>query len=84
MSIIARNNVNVRGDGQRAMVRTCFGCDQNIWRHVTAGEPGFGRRYPDGSIWSAVCGGVTEEVGRKRATRPPSRMINWRAVCPKF
>jgi hypothetical protein len=35
------------------------------------GELGFGRRYLDGSIWSAVCAGVTEEVGRKRGNAAP-------------
>ena len=43
MSIIVRNNVTVRGDGQRAMVFAHgFGCDQNMWRHVT---PAFERDY---------------------------------------
>lgn len=35
MSIIERNNVKVRGAGDRAMVFAHgFGCDQNMWRHV--------------------------------------------------
>lgn len=35
MSAIERNNVQVRGDGDRAMVFAHgFGCDQNMWRHV--------------------------------------------------
>lgn len=43
MSIIARNNVTVRGEGQRAMVFAHgFGCDQNMWRYVT---PAFEQHY---------------------------------------
>jgi sigma-B regulation protein RsbQ len=35
MSAVARNNVRVRGSGERAMVFAHgFGCDQNMWRHV--------------------------------------------------
>lgn len=43
MSAIERNNVQVRGDGDRAMVFAHgFGCDQNMWRHVApAFETGF-------------------------------------------
>jgi len=34
-SVIERNNVNVRGAGERAMVFAHgFGCDQNMWRFV--------------------------------------------------
>jgi sigma-B regulation protein RsbQ len=36
MSVLARNNVRVSGDGERAMVFAHgFGCDQNMWRFVT-------------------------------------------------
>lgn len=36
MSVIARNNVSLRGEGQRPMIFAHgFGCDQNMWRHVT-------------------------------------------------
>ncbi|MGE9009268.1 alpha/beta fold hydrolase [Leptospira interrogans] len=39
MSVIARNNVRVRGPGGKAMVFAHgFGCDQNMWRFV---EPAF-------------------------------------------
>jgi sigma-B regulation protein RsbQ len=39
MSVIARNNVHVRGTGEQAMVFAHgFGCDQNMWRFV---EPAF-------------------------------------------
>ena len=39
MSVIARNNVRVRGPGEKAMVFAHgFGCDQNMWRFV---EPAF-------------------------------------------
>jgi sigma-B regulation protein RsbQ len=35
MSVIKKNNVSVRGDGDRAMVFAHgFGCDQNMWRFV--------------------------------------------------
>jgi sigma-B regulation protein RsbQ len=35
MSVITRNNVIVRGQGQRAMIFAHgFGCDQNMWRFV--------------------------------------------------
>ena len=37
MSIINRNNVNISGHGQRALVfMHGFGCDQHVWRHTTA------------------------------------------------
>ncbi len=36
MSVMVRNNVNVLGEGQRAMIfMHGFGCDQNVWRHVS-------------------------------------------------
>ena len=36
MSAVLRNNVQVRGAGERAMVFAHgFGCDQNMWRHVS-------------------------------------------------
>ena len=36
MSVLLRNNVNVRGQGNRTMVFAHgFGCDQNMWRYVT-------------------------------------------------
>ena len=36
MSVERRNNVLIRGDGDRAMVFAHgFGCDQNMWRYVT-------------------------------------------------
>lgn len=36
MSAIQRNNVQVRGTGETAMVFAHgFGCDQNMWRHVS-------------------------------------------------
>ena len=39
MSVIERNNVHVRGAGERAMIFAHgFGCDQNMWRFV---EPAF-------------------------------------------
>ncbi len=35
MSVLIRNNVQVRGDGRRPMLFAHgFGCDQNMWRHV--------------------------------------------------
>nr|WP_081274590.1 hypothetical protein [Rhizobium leguminosarum]OAP90415.1 hypothetical protein A4U53_29700 [Rhizobium leguminosarum] len=35
MTVIDRNHVQVRGDGQRAMIFSHgFGCDQNMWRFV--------------------------------------------------
>jgi sigma-B regulation protein RsbQ len=38
-SVLKRNNVHVRGTGDRAMVFAHgFGCDQNMWRFV---EPAF-------------------------------------------
>ena len=43
MSVIARNNVHVRGTGEQAMVFAHgFGCDQNMWRFV---EPAFLRDF---------------------------------------
>lgn len=43
MSAITRNNVQVRGSGERAMIFAHgFGCDQNMWRHIApAFEPEF-------------------------------------------
>ncbi|MBR1210517.1 alpha/beta hydrolase [Bradyrhizobium sp. JYMT SZCCT0180] len=39
MGVVARNNVRVRGTGEKAMVFAHgFGCDQNMWRFV---EPAF-------------------------------------------
>src|SRR5690242_6496373 len=39
MNVTARNNVRVRGSGDRAMMFAHgFGCDQNMWRFV---EPAF-------------------------------------------
>jgi sigma-B regulation protein RsbQ len=39
VSVIERNNVNIRGSGVRAMMFAHgFGCDQNTWRFV---EPAF-------------------------------------------
>lgn len=36
MSVAERNNVNVSGTGERALVFAHgYGCDQNMWRHVT-------------------------------------------------
>ncbi len=36
MRVVARNNVNIFGHGQRALVfMHGFGCDQNVWRHIT-------------------------------------------------
>ena len=45
MSVATRNNVNVRGAGERAMVFAHgFGCDQNMWRYVSPSfETGSGR-----------------------------------------
>lgn len=43
MSVIARNNVKVRGSGAKAMVFAHgFGCDQNMWRYVA---PAFEDRF---------------------------------------
>ena len=43
MSVTARNNVNVRGSGEQAMVFAHgFGCDQNMWRFV---EPAFAQNF---------------------------------------
>ena len=48
MSVIERNNVHVRGAGERAMVFAHgFGCDQNMWRFVA---PGFRERLQDGHV----------------------------------
>jgi sigma-B regulation protein RsbQ len=43
MSVLIRNNVQVRGNGRRPMLFAHgFGCDQNMWRHVApAFEDGF-------------------------------------------
>jgi sigma-B regulation protein RsbQ len=39
MNAVARNNIRVRGSGEKAMVFAHgFGCDQNMWRYV---EPAF-------------------------------------------
>ena len=36
MSVLAKHNVSVRGRGERTLVfMHGFGCDQNVWRHVT-------------------------------------------------
>ena len=36
MSVAARNNINIKGTGDRAMVFAHgFGCDQNMWRFVS-------------------------------------------------
>jgi len=41
--VIERNNVNVRGAGDRAIVfGHGFGCDQNMWRYVA---PAFEDRF---------------------------------------
>ena len=43
MGVIERNNVHVRGAGERAMVFAHgFGCDQNMWRFV---EPAFADKF---------------------------------------
>ena len=43
MSVLAKHNVSVRGRGERTLVfMHGFGCDQNVWRHVT---PEFGDDY---------------------------------------
>src|SRR5918912_3275292 len=44
MDVIARNNVRVSGraDGQPMVFAHGFGCDQNMWRHVT---PAFARDF---------------------------------------
>jgi sigma-B regulation protein RsbQ len=43
LSTIERNNVSVRGNGEKAMVFAHgFGCDQNMWRFV---EPAFTRDF---------------------------------------
>ena len=35
MSVMKRNNVTVRGRGERTMLFAHgFGCDQNMWRYV--------------------------------------------------
>ena len=36
MSLLAKHNVSIRGNGEREVVfMHGFGCDQNVWRHVT-------------------------------------------------
>lgn len=43
MSVLSRNNVNLCGNGRRALVfMHGFGCDQHVWRHVT---PAFEQDY---------------------------------------
>jgi sigma-B regulation protein RsbQ len=43
MSAITRNHIQVFGEGQRAMMFAHgYGCDQNMWRHVT---PSFEKDY---------------------------------------
>lgn len=43
MSVLRRNHVNVSGQGRRALVFVHgFGCDQNVWRHLT---PAFEQDY---------------------------------------
>jgi sigma-B regulation protein RsbQ len=43
VGVIERNNVHIRGSGERAMVFAHgFGCDQNMWRFV---EPAFEREF---------------------------------------
>lgn len=43
MSVLKRNNVRVRGSGERAMMFAHgFGCDQNMWRFV---EPAFADEF---------------------------------------
>jgi sigma-B regulation protein RsbQ len=43
VSVVSRNNVHIRGQGDRAMVFSHgFGCDQDIWRFVA---PSFERDY---------------------------------------
>jgi sigma-B regulation protein RsbQ len=43
MGVIERNNVHVRGTGERAMIFSHgFGCDQNMWRFV---EPAFEGKF---------------------------------------
>jgi sigma-B regulation protein RsbQ len=43
MGVIERNNVHVRGVGERSMMFAHgFGCDQNMWRFV---EPAFASRF---------------------------------------
>jgi sigma-B regulation protein RsbQ len=43
MAATARNNVKIRGSGERAMMFAHgFGCDQNMWRFV---EPAFEREF---------------------------------------
>ena len=43
MSVIKRNNVTIRGAGERAMMFAHgFGCDQNMWRYV---EPTFEKDF---------------------------------------
>lgn len=43
MSVLARNNVKISGQGERDLVfMHGFGCDQHVWRHVT---PAFEQDY---------------------------------------
>ncbi len=43
MTAVQRNNVKVLGSGERTlMFAHGYGCDQNMWRHVT---PAFERDY---------------------------------------
>ncbi|HLI78023.1 MAG TPA: alpha/beta hydrolase [Acidobacteriaceae bacterium] len=43
MDVLKRNNVRVHGSGDETIVFAHgYGCDQNMWRHVT---PGFADRY---------------------------------------
>ena len=43
MSVLIRNNVNIKGEGSRAMMFAHgFGCDQNMWRYV---YPSFEENY---------------------------------------
>ena len=43
MNIVARNNINIYGDGAATMILAHgFGCDQSMWRHLV---PAFRDRY---------------------------------------
>ena len=43
MTAIQRNNVNVIGSGEQTLILAHgYGCDQNIWRHLT---PYFADKY---------------------------------------
>lgn len=43
MDIIKRNNINIIGNGEKAMIFAHgFGCDQNMWRYIT---PAFKDQY---------------------------------------